>query len=99
MIALLFQKLFDIIISLINVLLAPIDLIIQAALPQVAQLLGYVNAMIDVAITGLAYAISFTMLSPSLIGILYGCLLFILTVPLAIHSIKLVIRWYNALKP
>lgn len=99
MIALLFQSLFDIIISLINILLAPIDLIIQAALPQVAQLLGYVNAMLDVGINGLAYAISLTMISPLLVEIIYDYIFFVLTVPIAIRSIKLVIRWYNALKP
>lgn len=99
MIAALFAKLFEIIIGLINTLLTPIDLIIQSALPNLADLLGYVNTMINIGISGLGWAVSLSMLNPALISVLYLYVTFILTIPMALQSIKLVVRWYNALKP
>lgn len=99
MIAKLFQALFNLIIGLINILLSPIDAIIQAAFPAVASLLSSVNSMFTIASTGIGWVVGVSCLPPLAFQLLLSYYTFILTVPLAISSIKLVIRWYNALKP
>lgn len=99
MIAAIFNTLFNLIISLVNVLLTPLDAIIQAAFPAVADILSAVNGMFTLALSGIGWAIGLSCLSPLAIQLLLAYYTFVLTVPLAISSIKLVIRWYNALKP
>lgn len=99
MIALLFSKIFDFIISFVNLLLSPIDLIINQFLPDLSTALGYVNSMINLALNSISYVVSLTMLNPDLVAALYAYVLFLITVPITIRSIKLVIKWYNILKP
>lgn len=99
MIAALFNALFELVINLVNILLSPIDLLIQAAFPDLSQILSAINAMFSLVLQGLGWVIGLTMLPPVAFQILLLYYTFKLTVPLAISSIKLVIRWYNALKP
>lgn len=99
MIAAIFNKLFELIISLVNILLSPIDLIIQAAFPSLTSVLSSINAFFSLLLSGLGYAASWTLVPPTVFQLLLLFYTFKLTVPLAISSIKLVIRWYNALKP
>lgn len=99
MIGALFNALFSLIINLVDLILSPIDAIIQAAFPNVAQLLTSVNAMFSMVSSGLGWVIGLTCLPPLAFQLLLLYYTFILTVPLAISSIKLVIRWYNAIKP
>lgn len=99
MISALFNALFELIINLVNILLTPIDMLIQAAFPDLSQVLSSINAMFNLVLSGLGWVIGLTMLPPLAFQILLLYYTFKLTVPLAISSIKLVIRWYNALKP
>lgn len=99
MIGAIFNTLFNLIISLVNILLTPLDMLIQAAFPSVADFLSSVNAMFSLVLSGLGWVIGLTCLPPLAFQLLLLYFTFVLTVPLAISSIKLVIRWYNALKP
>lgn len=99
MIAAIFNTLFKLIISLVNVLLLPIDTIIQAAFPAVTDLLSSVNSMFNLGLSAIGWVIGLTCVPPLAIQLIVVYYTFILTVPLAISSIKLVIRWYNAIKP
>lgn len=99
MIGALFNALFSLIINLVDIILLPIDTIIQSAFPSVAQLLASVNSMFSLVLSGLGWVIGLTCLPPLAFQLLLLYFTFILTVPIAISSIKLVIRWYNAIKP
>lgn len=99
MIAALFNALFDLIIGLVNIILSPIDLIISSAFPALGDVLASINSFFALASQGLGWVIGLTCLPPLAFQLLLLYYTFILTVPLAISSLKLVIRWYNALKP
>lgn len=87
------------IIKLVSVLLSPIDNLITSSLPTLSNGLTAFNSLIDYALNFIGYVVDASGLSStaiSLIILYYG---FVLVVPLAVYTIKLAIKWYNALKP
>lgn len=86
------------IISLVNLLLAPIDLIINEALPNLSSALDYISNLFDMASDVIPFIISYTGLNNVVLTIIIDLFVFILTVPLMVHSIKLAISWYEKLK-
>lgn len=99
MIGQLLQGLMTLIISLINLVLLPIDAIIISVLPDVSNALSSFGDLLELISTHLGWAVSFSGLSSnaiSLIILYYG---FKLTAPLLFYTIKLALKWYNRLKP
>lgn len=86
------------IISLVNVLLLPIDLLISNALPDLATAISAIGTFLNLCCSSIGWVLSVFGLSSeciSLIVLYYG---FKLTLPLAVSLVKLAIKWYNALK-
>lgn len=98
MINALLTGLFDIIISLVNVLLSPIDALISSAFPDIANGLNYVSAFFDYVCSIVPWAMSWFAFPATLIQFFIAYWTFKLTIPLAVHTVKLAIAWYDKIK-
>jgi len=94
---------FNIIISLvfllIKVILLPIDLIIAQFMPGVSSAFTAVGSFLTLIATGLGWAISASGIPYSAIALVATAMIFKLSFPIVMWSIKLAIKWYVALKP
>lgn len=86
------------VISLVSLLLAPIDALIEQFLPDVGNMLDLVNNFFNYISNFISWAISWTALNDTTRGIIVAYFTFILTVPLLISTIKLALKWYDKLK-
>lgn len=98
MIKAIINGIFKLIMMLVNVLLMPIDSLIEQFLPDVAEALSYVGSFFDYIGDFIPFVISYTGLSPVVLNSIVSITTFILTVPLMVHAIKLALSWYNKLK-
>lgn len=87
------------IVSLVSVILTPIDNLIQSALPQLSGALTAVGNFLNLISNGIGWVISLTGLSANAISLLVAYYVFILTAPMLFYMIKLALSWYNRLKP
>lgn len=89
----------SLIINLVELLLAPIDLAIGAALPDLSTALSSVGQYFGLALQNVGFAVSLTGLSSTAISLIVLYWTFKLTLPITFHTIKLAIKWYDKLKP
>ena len=99
MIKAIISAIFKLIISLVSVLLMPIDALIEQFLPNIAEALDYISGFFDFIGSSIAFVMSYTGLNQFVLIIIIDIITFILTVPLMVHTIKLALAWYNKLKP
>ena len=99
MIAKLLSAVMNLIISLVSVLLAPIDLLIDNALPDFSSALSSIGGFFQVVSNGLGWVVSASGIPSTAIAIIVATMLFKLTVPLVVHTTKLALKWYDKLKP
>lgn len=90
---------FNLITSLVNVLLTPIDALIDAALPSLGAGLDMVSAFFNWVANLVPWAISWFGFNDTVISLFVAYTTFELTVPLSVHTIKLCLQWYDKLKP
>ncbi|MBE6146984.1 MAG: hypothetical protein E7168_01470 [Firmicutes bacterium] len=90
---------FKLVIVLVETLLTPIDLIINNALPSVADGISYVNSFIDYILSFIPWVCSWFNFPQLFIDLVIAYFTFKLTVPLAVHTIKLALAWYDKIKP
>lgn len=86
------------IINLINLLLLPIDKLIQAYIPDLSNIFTNIGQLFTYIASGLGWAISFLGISQSVIALIITYYTFKLTVQFIAYTIKLAIKWYNSLK-
>lgn len=98
MIKAIINGIFKLIMMLVNLILLPIDLIIEQFLPDVADIIEYVGTFFDYIGEFIPFIISYTGIDRLLLVYIYQISVFILTVPLMVHTMKLAIAWYNKLK-
>lgn len=89
---------FNIIISLVQVLLAPIDLLISNYLPDLANVLTAINQFLTLITSSIGWVLSCLGIPSSVINLLILYYTFKLTVPYLVHLVKLALKWYNTLK-
>lgn len=89
---------FKIITKFISILLLPINLLITSMLPGFNDVLLYVSNFFSQSSKFLGWIVDSLMLSPEVVNFLILYWTFKLTFPLAVYSIKLVVKWYNSLK-
>lgn len=99
MIAKLFSFLFDLVISLVQLLLSGIDALIEQFIPSVADALNMVSALFNNVLSYIPWVMSWMGLNSTVVGLVVAVFTFELTVPLLVHVIKLAIKWYDKLKP
>lgn len=99
MIAKLFSFLFDLVISLVQMLLSVVDSLIEQFVPGVADALDMVSALFNNVLSYIPWVMSWMGLSATVLTLVVAVFTFELTVPLLVHVIKLAIKWYDKLKP
>ena len=87
------------IVSLVSIILTPIDNLIQSALPELSSAFTAIGNFLNIISSGIGWAISLTGLSSSAIGLIVAYYVFTLTAPMLFYMIKLALSWYNRLKP
>ena len=87
------------IVSLVTLILTPIDNLIQSTLPELSSALTAIGNFLNLIASGLGWAISLTGLSSSAISLIVAYYGFVLTAPMLFYMIKLALSWYNRLKP
>lgn len=98
MINALIQGMFNIIISLVNVVLLPIDLLIEQFLPDLSNAISAIGSMFGLVGNVLGFVVSLTGLSSAALSLIVLYYTFKLTVPVLVSAIKQAIQWYKALK-
>lgn len=93
------KGIFSLVISLVEVLLYPIDLVINSALPGVSDALGYVSTFFNYILQFIPWILSWFNLPSVFITFVVAYWVFKLTVPLAVHTVKLALAWYDKIKP
>lgn len=88
----------SLVISLVGVLLAPIDLLIQQFLPDLGNALTAFGNALNIAGNSIGWVISLSGISNTAISLIITYYTFKLTVPVLISTLKLAIKWYKALK-
>lgn len=99
MINALLKGIMSLIISLVSVILAPIDLAIQSVLPDLSSALPSVGTLFNYIGQSIGWGISVLGLSSETIALIVLYFTFKLTAPMLFYMIKLAISWYNKLKP
>lgn len=89
---------FKLVISLVNVLLLPIDTLITNYLPSVSSALDMVASFFTWVSNLIPWAVSWFGLSSTTLSLFVAYTTFELTVPLLVHTVKLAISWYDKLK-
>lgn len=87
------------IISLVSLILTPIDNLIESALPSLSTAFTAIGNFLNIISSGIGWAISLTGLSSNAISLIVTYYVFKLTAPLLFYMIKLALSWYNRLKP
>lgn len=98
MIKILISGLFKLVMFLVSIILSPIDAIISQFLPGLSNALEYVTNFFDYIGNIIPFVISYTGINTIVLNAFIDITVFILTVPLMVHTVKLAIAWYNKLK-
>lgn len=98
MIKAIIKGIMSLIISLVQVLLLPIDALIEQFLPDLSTALNGIASFLNMCGTYVGWVIDLTGLSSETISLIILYFTFKLTVPLLVSTIKSAIKWYNALK-
>lgn len=89
---------FNVIISLVSVILSPIDSIISSYLPDVSNGISAIGQLFATIGTSIAWGISLVGIGSECIALIVTYYVFKLTVPILFYLIKLALSWYNKLK-
>lgn len=87
------------IVSLVSIILTPIDNLIQSALPELSNAFTAIGNFLNIISSSIGWCISLTGLSSETISLIVAYFTFTLTAPMLFYMIKLALSWYNRLKP
>lgn len=90
---------FKLIISLVTLILTPIDNIILSLLPDLSNALTSIGNFFNLVGQSIGWSISLLGLSTETISLVVLYFTFKLTAPIMFYMIKLALSWYNKLKP
>lgn len=99
MVKALITGIFKLIMALVSIVLAPLDLLIKSLLPDLTNVFSRINSFFDLLGNYASFGISYLGFTSETISLILLLLTTIITLPLAVHLIKLAIKWYNTLKP
>ena len=99
MIKAIINGIFKLIISLVGVLLSPIDSLITSALPGLSSAINAVGSFLSTCTSAIGWVLSCFGLSSNCISLIIVYFTFKLTLPLLIYAFKLAIKWYHMLAP
>lgn len=89
---------FDFVINTINILLLPLNKLIEQYLPGLDSAMNYIMNFLDYISDLIPWAVSYFGLNQDILSLVVAYLVFRITLPLTITPIKFAIKWWNALK-
>lgn len=89
---------FSIILNLVSLLLYPINALITSAIPGLDKAFLTIENLFTTAFTYVGWSIDASLINTETISLIIATLTFRLTLPLAVNTIKLAIKWYDKLK-
>ena len=95
----LLMGIFKIIISLVDLLLSPIDTLISQYLPGLDDAFTMIGNLVQQLCNVVPWVMSWLGVSSVVISLLVSYLTFKMSVPIVVHTVKLAIKWYDKLKP
>ena len=99
MIKAIINGIFKLVISLVGVLLSPIDSLITSALPGLSSAISAVGSFLQTCTSAIGWVLSCFGLSSNCISLIIVYFTFKLTVPVLMYVFKLAIKWYHMLVP
>ena len=87
-----------VVVSLVYIILAPIDELILQYLPDLSNAFTAVADLLNLIGQGIGWAISVSGLSTATITLIVAYYTFKLTAPVLLYMLKLALSWYNNLK-
>lgn len=90
---------FKIIISLVSLLLTPIDNLIAQFLPGLDDAFTMIANLVQQICNVVPWVMSWMGVSSVVVSLLVSYLTFKMSVPIVVHTIKLALKWYDKLKP
>lgn len=90
---------FNFTIFLIETCTAPIDVIISNYMPSVQEAFTLATNFFDYILSFIPWILSWFNLPPNFLQFVVTSWSFVILVGLGVHAIKLVVHWYNILKP
>lgn len=99
MIGKILSGIFGLVISLVNILLAPIDALITSALPDLSNALDKVSSFFSYINSIIGYAINASGLSDISMALIVSYWVFVIGGTFSISVVKLALKWYEKLKP
>lgn len=89
---------FKLITSLINIILLPINALINTFIPDLNNVFGIITNFFNYAFNLAGYILDMLCIPPIVANLFVAYITFKLTAPYAINAIKLALKWYNTLK-
>lgn len=83
---------------MIEIFMWPIDGLLQQLVPSSTTAFYYIDSMFNTLSIYTRFVISYTGLLPTIISIIILLLVPIITIPMAVHSFKLILAWWRTLK-
>ena len=99
MIKAIINGIFKLIVSLVGVVLSPIDDLISSALPSLSAALSSIGNFLSICTSSIGWVLSCFGISSICLQIIIMYFTFKLTLPLAVYAIKLAVKWYHMLVP
>lgn len=88
----------DFIMQLIDIILKPLDLLIESLLPDISNVLSYISTFFSYIGNLIPWVVSYFGLNQDILSLISVYLTFKITAPIAVSTIKMAVKWYNALK-
>lgn len=85
--------------TLVNLILLPLNNVIEDMLPSVTDALASVTSLFDWLKQFTSWVISWLPFSSDFYAFVVGALIFIYAVPVVVSLIKLIVKWWHALAP
>lgn len=89
----------NLIISLISIILSPIDTAIITFLPDLTSAFAVFGSFLDLVSNGIGWVVNASCLSSEALSLIVLYYTFKLTAPMTFYLIKLALSWYNKIKP
>lgn len=99
MIKAIISGLIQLIISLVNIFLSPINSLIETYMPSLNSAFSAIGSFLNLCVSSIGWVISALAIPSVVIELIIAYYTFKLTVPLLVHAVKLVVKWYRALMP
>lgn len=89
----------SLVIDLVDVILLPIDTLINQFLPDLATAIHTVEQFFDYILSFIPWICSWINFPSWFVTFVIAYFTFKLTVPLGVHTVKVALAWYDKLKP